>query len=48
VRVFYWPEKKLMAIQWPASIRPSEMNWGIVYNNRAFTSTLSNAQQVVG
>lgn len=37
-----------MAIQWPASIRPSEMTWGIVYNNRAFTSTLSNAQQVVG
>ncbi|QEU28922.1 hypothetical protein [Pseudomonas luteola] len=37
-----------MAIQWPVSIRPTEMNWGIVYNNRAFTSTLSNAQQVVG
>jgi hypothetical protein len=37
-----------MAIQWPVSIRPSEMTWGIVYNNRAFTSTLSNAQQVVG
>jgi hypothetical protein len=37
-----------MAIQWPVSIRPSEMTWGIVYNNRAFTSTLSNAQQGVG
>lgn len=37
-----------MAIQWPVSIRPTEMTWGIVYNNRAFTSTLSNAQQVVG
>ncbi|WP_434134360.1 hypothetical protein JQR88_10825 [Pseudomonas luteola] len=37
-----------MAIQWPASLCPNEMTWGIVYNNRAFTSTLSNAQQVVG
>ncbi|KXK72140.1 hypothetical protein BC89_03285 [Pseudomonas monteilii] len=37
-----------MAIQWPASLRPSEMMWGIVNNSRAFTSTLSNAQQIVG
>ncbi|WP_145012296.1 hypothetical protein [Pseudomonas oryzihabitans] len=37
-----------MAIDWPADLVPSEMTWGIVYNNRAFTSTLSNAQQVVG
>lgn len=37
-----------MALTWPASLRPSEMTWGIVNNNRAFTSTLSNAQQIVG
>ena len=37
-----------MALTWPASLRPSEMTWGIVNNGRAFTSTLSNAQQVVG
>ncbi|MCJ7959158.1 MAG: hypothetical protein MUW57_22110 [Pseudomonas sp.] len=37
-----------MAITWPASLRPSEMTWGIVNNGRAFTSTLSNAQQIVG
>lgn len=37
-----------MAIEWPASLEPTDMTWGIVYNNRAFTSTLSNAQQVVG
>ncbi|OAI84865.1 hypothetical protein [Pseudomonas putida] len=37
-----------MAITWPASLRPSEMTWGIVNNSRAFTSTLSNAQQIVG
>lgn len=37
-----------MAIQWPASLRPSEMTWGLVNNSRAFTSTLSNAQQIVG
>jgi hypothetical protein len=24
------------------------MTWGMVYNNRAFTSTLSNAQQILG
>jgi hypothetical protein len=24
------------------------MTWGMVYNNRTFTSTLSNAQQIVG
>lgn len=37
-----------MAITWPASLRPSEMTWGIVNNSRAFTSTLSNAQQIIG
>lgn len=37
-----------MAIAWPASLCPNEMTWGMVYNNRGFTSTLSNAQQVVG
>lgn len=37
-----------MAITWPASLFPSEMTWGIVNNSRAFTSTLSNAQQIVG
>ncbi|MCV4287861.1 hypothetical protein OH708_08090 [Pseudomonas capsici] len=37
-----------MAFTWPASLRPSEMTWGIVNNGRAFTSTLSNAQQIVG
>jgi len=37
-----------MAIAWPALLWPSQMTWGMVYNNRAFTSTLSNAQQVVG
>ncbi|MDU9393206.1 hypothetical protein [Pseudomonas sp. zfem002] len=37
-----------MALAWPASLRPSEMTWGIVNNSRAFTSTLSNAQQIVG
>ncbi|MCB2256497.1 hypothetical protein KTQ74_31725, partial [Pseudomonas chlororaphis] len=30
------------------SLRPSEMTWGIVNNSRAFTSTLSNAQQIIG
>lgn len=37
-----------MATEWPSSLCPNEMTWGMVYNNRAFTSTLSNAQQVVG
>ncbi|ALU60873.1 hypothetical protein ACA40_13750 [Pseudomonas syringae pv. lapsa] len=37
-----------MAFTWPASLRPSEMSWGIVNNGRAFTSSLSNAQQIVG
>ncbi|WP_330207534.1 hypothetical protein [Pseudomonas sp. AM14(2022)] len=37
-----------MALTWPASLRPSEMTWGIVNNSRAFTSTLSNAQQIIG
>lgn len=37
-----------MAEEWPESLEPSETAWGMTYNNRAFTSTLSNAQQVVG
>lgn len=37
-----------MALTWPASLRPSEMTWGIVNNGRAFTSSLSNAQHIVG
>lgn len=37
-----------MALTWPASLRPSEMTWGIVNNSRSFTSTLSNSQQIVG
>ena len=37
-----------MAVTWPASLCPSEMTWGIVNNSRAFTSTLSNAQQIIG
>lgn len=37
-----------MAIAWPALLHPSEMTWGLVNNNRAFTSSLSNAQQIVG
>lgn len=37
-----------MAIAWPVGLCPNEMTWGVVYNNRAFTSTLSNAQQIVG
>ncbi|MNQ81422.1 hypothetical protein D3C85_964440 [compost metagenome] len=37
-----------MAIDWPAALWPSQMTWGMVYNNRAFTSTLSNAQQILG
>lgn len=37
-----------MAIAWPEGLCPTEMTWGVVYNNRAFTSTLSNAQQIVG
>ncbi len=37
-----------MAIAWPDGLCPNEMTWGVVYNNRAFTSSLSNAQQIVG
>lgn len=37
-----------MATQWPSTLCPTEMTFGIVHNNRAFTSVLSNAQQVVG
>ncbi|MBW1251079.1 hypothetical protein I7860_30915 [Pseudomonas tolaasii] len=37
-----------MALDWPELLEPSETAWGMTYNNRAFTSTLSNAQQIVG
>ncbi|MCF5712455.1 MULTISPECIES: hypothetical protein [Pseudomonas syringae group] len=37
-----------MALDWPESLEPTETAWGVTYNNQAFTSTLSNAQQVVG
>lgn len=36
-----------MAVSWPADLYPSQMTWGCVYNSRAFTSSLSNAQQIV-
>lgn len=35
-------------IDWPAQIKPRRMNWGRVFNNRAFTSPFSQSQQVVG
>lgn len=37
-----------MAEPWPDELCPQQMTWGCVYNSRAFTSTLSNAQQIVG
>lgn len=37
-----------MAEAWPEGLYPRTMNWGCRYNGRAFTSTLSNAQQIVG
>ncbi|MCG6540163.1 hypothetical protein MCB86_08750 [Pseudomonas sp. KSR10] len=36
-----------MAENWPSELYPSQMTWGCVYNSRAFTSSLSNAQQIV-
>ncbi|WP_313397150.1 hypothetical protein [Stutzerimonas nitrititolerans] len=36
-----------MAETWPDDLRPQQIGWGCVYNSRAFTSTLSNSQQVV-
>lgn len=36
-----------MVFEWPDKLCPSSMDWTINYNNRAFTSTLSNSQQVV-
>ncbi|MFC0710737.1 hypothetical protein [Azorhizophilus paspali] len=36
-----------MAEPWPDGLCPQQMSWGCVYNSRAFTSTLSNAQQIV-
>jgi hypothetical protein len=37
-----------MAIEWPVELRPSDMDWGMIYNNRDFTSSLNNSQQIVG
>lgn len=37
-----------MAESWPEKLKPQRTSWGCVYNSRAFTSTLSNAQQIVG
>ena len=37
-----------MAIEWPAEVCPAQMSWGMVYNNRDFTSSLNNSQQIVG
>lgn len=37
-----------MAEAWPQGLYPRSMTWGCRQNNRAFTSTLSNAQQIVG
>lgn len=37
-----------MVIEWPVELRPSDMDWGMVYNNRDFTSSLNNSQQIVG
>ncbi len=36
-----------MAEEWPEDLEPTEVTWGVVYNNRGFTSSLSNAQQIV-
>jgi hypothetical protein len=36
-----------MAESWPDDLCPAQITWGCVYNSRAFTSTLSNAQQIV-
>ncbi|WP_342650927.1 hypothetical protein [Pseudomonas sp. REB1044] len=35
-----------MAEAWPEDLEPTDMTWGVVYNNRAFTSSLTNAQQI--
>lgn len=35
-----------MAEAWPEELEPTDMTWGVVYNNRAFTSSLTNAQQI--
>ncbi|MBC8877917.1 MULTISPECIES: hypothetical protein [Pseudomonas] len=37
-----------MALDWPESLEPSQTTWGVTYNNRAFTSILSNSQQILG
>lgn len=37
----------MLVYDWPEKLCVSTMDWGVTYNNRAFTSHLSNAQQVV-
>lgn len=37
-----------MAIEWPTEVCPAQMSWGMVYNNRDFSSSLNNSQQIVG
>jgi len=36
-----------MVEEWPEDLEPTEVTWGIVHNNLAFTSSLSNSQQIV-
>ncbi|MBZ5489139.1 hypothetical protein HW452_16590 [Halomonas aquamarina] len=35
-------------IDWPAHIKPHRMSWGRRFNTRAFTSPLSQSQQITG
>lgn len=37
----------MAAIEWPTGLRPQRSAWSVKNNNRTFTSTLSNAMQVV-
>lgn len=34
-------------IEWPAELIPTTMDWGRVFNSRAFTSPFSQSQQIV-
>ena len=36
-----------MAETWPLSLCPQSMDWGLVSNDRAHTSPLSNSQQII-
>ncbi|WP_110685069.1 hypothetical protein [Salinicola aestuarinus] len=33
-------------IEWPEGLEPYRMDWGRVFNNRAFTSPFNNSQQI--